>query len=106
MDLLIPSLSSLTVALRDDFKDNSLLSWNPAHQQALDAIKNAISAETSLAFCNPIKGVIVQADASTTGLGATFLLDKKSIALARKTLSDIDLRCANIERELLAVVYG
>lgn len=63
MGLFIPSLSSLKAPLGDFATDNSLFSWKPAHQKIFDAIKNAISAQTKLAHYNPIKRVILQADA-------------------------------------------
>ena len=50
--------------------------------------------------------MILQADASTTGLEATFLQDQKPIAFASKTLTDTLSWFANIEREFLAVMYG
>ena len=31
-------------------KGNSVFDWNPTHQQAFDAIKNAISAETTFVY--------------------------------------------------------
>ena len=59
-----------------------------------------------MGYYDPTKEIILQADASTTGLGATLLQDQKPIAFASKTLTDTESRYANIERELLAVVYG
>ena len=100
------SLSTLTAPLRELVKDDSPFNWNPTHQQAFEAIKSAISAETTLAYYDPAKEVTLQVDASTAGLGATLLQDKKPIAFASKALTDTESRYANIERELLAVVYG
>ena len=40
------------------------------------------------------------------GLGAAILQDDKPITLASKSLSEVESRYANIERELLGVVYG
>ena len=40
------------------------------------------------------------------GLGATLMNDNKIIAYASKRLSNVVSRYANIERELLAVVFG
>ena len=45
-------------------------------------------------------------DASSRGLGAVLLQNNKPIAFASKSLSDTEQRYANIERELLAVVFG
>ena len=106
MGPFISDLSTLTAPLRELVKENSLFDWNSAHQQAFDAIRNAINAEAALAYYDPTKEVTLQVDASSTGLGAALLQDKKLIAFASKALTDTESRYANIERELLAVVYG
>ena len=49
MGPFISSLSTLTAPLRELVKGNSVFDWNLVHQQAFDAIKNAISTETTLA---------------------------------------------------------
>ena len=86
---MISCFNSLTVPLRNLFKDSCLFSRNPAHQQAFDATNNAISlAETTLACYDPIKDVIDQDKASTTGLGVTLLQVKNPIAFASKTLTE------------------
>ena len=105
MGPFIPSLSTLTLPLRELVKDRSVFDWSPAHQDAFDKVKNAISAKTTLEYYDPTKEIILQADASSTGLGATLLQDQKPIAFASKTLTDTKSRYANIERELFAVVY-
>ena len=88
MGPFIPSLSTLTLPLRELVKDRSVFDWSPAHQDAFDKVKNAISAETTLEYYDPTKEIILQADASSTGLGATLLQDQKPIAFASKTLTD------------------
>ena len=52
------------------------------------------------------KPVILQCDASLKGLGACIIQDGKPIAFASKSLTDTETRYANIERELLAIVFG
>ena len=103
---LIQNLSNLTACLRDLVKKNNVFEWSSTHQAAFDAIKRLISDESTLAYYDPEKEITLQVDASTKGLGATLLQDGKPIAFASKALSDIETRYANIERELLAVVYG
>ena len=73
-----------------------------AHQETIDKVKNAISIKTTLGYYDPTKKIIVQADASTTGLVATLLQDQKPFVIANKTLTDTESRYANIEREFLA----
>ena len=101
--LMIPYLSSVTDPLRNLFKDSSLFSRNPAHQQACNAINNAISAETTLAYYDPIKDVIVQDEASTTGLRVKLLQDNNPISFASETLRETNLRHAKVESEFLAL---
>ena len=50
--------------------------------------------------------ITLQVDASLQGLGAVLLQRDRPIAFASKALTDAKTRYANIERELLAVVYG
>ena len=50
--------------------------------------------------------VTVQADASQRGLGACLVQEGKPIAFASKSLTDTETRYANIERELLAIVFA
>ena len=45
-------------------------------------------------------------DASQRGLGAALLQDQGPIAYASKSLSETESRYSNIEREMLAVVFG
>ena len=48
----------------------------------------------------------IQVNASQVGLGAALLQDNKPIAFASKALTDAECRYTNIEREMLAVVFG
>ena len=47
----------------------------------------------------------LQADASQRGLGTCLLQEGEPIAYASKSLTDTETRYANIERELLAIVF-
>ena len=48
----------------------------------------------------------IQVNASQVGLGTALLQNNKPIAFASKALIDAECRYANIEREMLAVVFG
>ena len=48
----------------------------------------------------------IQVDASQVGLGAALLQNGKPIAFASRTLTKTECRYANIEREMLAAVFG
>ena len=48
----------------------------------------------------------IQVDASQVGLGTALLQNNKPVCFASKALTDAECRYANIEREMLAVVFG
>ena len=50
--------------------------------------------------------MIAQENASLRGLGACLIQDNRPIAFASKSLTGAESRYANIERELLAVVFA
>ncbi|KAK3709526.1 hypothetical protein QZH41_006764 [Actinostola sp. cb2023] len=106
MGQFIPNLSTLTAPLRELVKQKYSFTWNATYQEALDKIKDSISNEITLTYFDPKKETVLQVDASTKGLGAALLQDDKPVAFASKALTDVETRYANIERELLAVVYG
>ena len=62
-------------------------------------------------YFNSSKVVTLQVDASQVGLGGVLLQEdnngrQKPVAFATKNLSPAEKRYANIEREMLAVVWG
>ena len=102
----ISHLSQNTAALHDLLKRESEFQWNASHQEAFTAVKEAISEETTLSYFNPKKDTTIQVDASSKGLGAVLLQEGRPIAFASKSLTEAEQRYANIEREVLAVVFG
>ena len=55
---------------------------------------------------DPNKPTVLQVDASQEALGAVLTQEGKPVAFASKSLTDTEKRYANIERELLACVFG
>ena len=106
MSPFIPHLSQHTADLRELTKKNSDFEWTASHQKAFQKVKDLICEEVTLSYFNPNKEVTLQVDASGKGLGATLLQDGKPVAFCSKALTDCEERYANIEREMLAVVYG
>ena len=106
MSTFIPNASSLTAPLRDLTKKDQPYEWSTVHQDAFDRIKSLLSDQVTLQYFDSQKPITLQVDASSKGLGATLLQDGKPVACASKALTEAESRYANIERELLAVVYG
>ena len=98
--------SSLTVDLRGLLKKDALFQWSEAHDVAFQKIKNQISEDVCLRYFNTTKKVVLQVDASQVGSGAVLLQDGKPVTYASKALTPAEMRYANIEREMLVVVFG
>ncbi|XP_014676736.1 PREDICTED: uncharacterized protein K02A2.6-like [Priapulus caudatus] len=102
----LPHVSQLTAPLRELIKKDAVFEWTPSHQVAYDRIISLITREVSLSYFDPREPSVLQVDASSKGLGAVLIQRDKPIAFASKSLSECEQRYANIERELLAVVFG
>ena len=106
MSPFIPKLSVNTATLRDLIKKDSIFAWNSSHDKAFESTKKLICREVTLAYFKSGADTEIQVDASGRGLGAVFIQAGKPIAFASKSLSDCETRYANIEREMLVVVFG
>ncbi|XP_030855067.1 uncharacterized protein K02A2.6-like [Strongylocentrotus purpuratus] len=100
------NLSAQTASLRGLLKQDAEFQWTPTHQTAFNDLRDKVCHDATRAYFDVNKPTVLQVDASLQGLGATLLQDGKGIAFASKALSDAETRYANIERELLAVVFG
>ena len=106
MSPFIPHLSQNTAPLRDLLKKGTEFVWSASHQMSFEKVKQLICQEVMLSYFDPHKESKLQVDASSRGIGAVLLQDGKPISFSSKSLSDCEQRYANIEREMLAVVYG
>ena len=102
----IPGFSELTHHLRQMLKENAVVEWTPQACKDFKTLKDVISSDAVLAYYDPSKPVTLEVDASGVALGAVLLQDGRPVAFASKALSDTETRYANIEREMLAVVFG
>ena len=60
----------------------------------------------TLKYFDPRKPTYLEVDSSLEGLGAALIQDGEPIAFASKSLTDTKKRYANIQRELLSIVFG
>ena len=100
MSSFIPNLADHTAPLRNLLKENV----NSSHSKAFEKVK--LCTTMTLAYYDRNEPVVLHVDASIKGLGAALFQNNKPIAFASKALTPAETRYANIERELLAVVYG
>ena len=102
----IPSLFTTTTFL---CKQLAEWDWNPSTDTAFQQLKAWICQtllNTTLTYYNRSKPVILQTDASEYGLGDSFIQSGCPITFTSKTLTDIEISNANIERECQSVCFS
>ena len=102
----IPGLSTLTAPLHELLKKDTDFIWNCTYDAAFQQVKEAAISDTTLRYFDPSLPMTIQVNASQVGLGAALLQNGKPIVFASKALTKTECRYANIEREMLAAVFG
>ena len=103
----IPDLANRSIILRDLLKEQHECTWQPQHQKCFDELRKACSNEATLAYYYVNKPVTLSCNSSQYGLGAVCMQDGRLVAYASRTLTDCtEKRYAQIEKELLAIVYA
>ena len=102
----IPNFSEESQPLRDLLKKNVPFEMSEDHLHCFQKLKTAISAKSCVKYFDPTKPTTLEVDSSTKGLGAAILQDGQPVAFASKALNSAQSNYPNIDREMLAVVFG
>ncbi|XP_049527557.1 uncharacterized protein LOC125947201 [Dermacentor silvarum] len=106
----IPNLAHLTQPLRKLTAKGEHWCWTEIQQDALYELKRQISEATALAYFDPGTDITFIVDAAPHGLGAiltqTSGSETRVVAYRSHALSPVKARYSQIEREMLAVVWG
>jgi len=102
----IPDLASRSAPLRRLTRHDTDFVWDAAAQQAFDDLKGALRKSPVLAIFDRDRPAVLSVDASSYGLGAVLLQDGRPMAYASASLNPTQQNYAQIEKELLAVVFG
>ena len=101
-----PNMSDLTAPLRQLLHQDVEWHWEEQQEASFKAIKESLVCAPILGYYDAKKSLTLQVDASSTGLGAALIQEDRPIAYASKALTPTQERYAQIEKELLAVVFG
>ncbi|RXN39425.1 dynein heavy chain axonemal [Labeo rohita] len=102
----IPGYSKITAPLRQLLLQDVEWSWQEHHMAAFTRLKELLTSPPILQYFDVHQPVVVSADASQHALGAVCLQDNKPVAFASRALTETESRYAQIEKELLALVYA
>ena len=106
LDKFIEHKSDLQGPISQLTQKDAAFVWEKPQQEAFDRLKSVITTAPVLAYFHNSKETVLNVDASSTGLGAVIMQDGKPVAFSSKSLTTSERRYANIERELLAIVWG
>ena len=102
----LPNLSSVSEPLRRLEVKDAEWCWLPVHNEAVQKIKGLVCEAPVLKFYDVTREVTVESDVSLSGLGATLLQEGQPVAFASRALTPAEGRYAQIEKELLSVVFA
>ena len=101
----IPGLSTLTAPLHELLKKDTDFTWICTYDATFQHVKEAVVSNTTLRYFDSSVPVTIQVNVSQVGLGAALLQNGKPVAFASKALTGTECWYANIEREMLAVIF-
>ena len=87
-------------------RQDTEFSWTEQQENAFQEIKRLVTTVPVLCYYVPKCELEIQCDASMKGLGGALLQNRKPIAYASRALTETEQRYANIEREMLAIVFS
>lgn len=101
----IPHLSDLNAPLRELKKQREWM-WGDKERNAFKLIKEALISTPVLRYYDVNSPVTLTVDASRKGLGAAIIQKNGVVAYASRALTPAEQRYAQIELEMLAIVFG
>lgn len=102
----LPNLSEINAPLRKLLKEDVLFTWNMEQKKSYKALKDCLIKAPVLKYFDPKEPITLQADASQNGLGACLMQNQHPIGFVSRALTECERRYAQIEKELLAIVFG
>lgn len=104
------NLSSVTEPLRSLIKESNQhgFKWHfdQIHTETFKTLKKMMSSAPVLKFYNLQDPVVISCDASQSGLGCVLLQNDAPVAYGSKALTTSEYAYAQIEKELLAIVFA
>ena len=106
----IKNMAELTANFRLLLRKDVLFQWTESHEANFQKLKDSISSDACLMYFNSSKPLILQVDVSKVGLGGCLIQEDnhgklRPVAYESKSLTPAETRYANIEREMLVVVW-
>ena len=110
MARFVPNLSARTAVLRALLRKDVSWQWHPEHDKAWEDVKQILSNHPVLQYYDETTPLKVSTDASKDGIGSALLQEVDGhwmpVAYASRAMTESERSYAQIEKEMLGVVYG
>ena len=100
------NLGDLCEPMRQLMHKDAVWNWTHEYDEAFENVKRAVCNTPVLRYFDSKQETVIQCDSSDTGIGAALLQKGQPIAYASRALSKTEQNYAQMETELLAVVFG
>lgn len=106
----LPDFATTVEPLRKLTRQGTKWHWGKEENEAFEALKNQLAEASMMAFYDKNAPTEVVTDASPVGLGAILVQEKqgvkRAVAFASRSLSEVERRYSQTEKEALAVVWA
>ena len=99
-------LSTVSEPLRRLTHKDQPFIWEQEQEDSFQRIKEMVSQAPILRYYDSTQPLEGQGDASSTGLGFTLMQNGQPVTFSSRALTSAERNYAQIEKELLALVYG
>ena len=106
----MPNFSTIAAPIRQLAHKGTPFTWTKLHQNAFESLQTTLTSNSVMAHFDPSATTQLRVDASPVGLGAILTQthgdETRPVAYASRTLTPVERRYSQTEREALAVVWG
>ena len=106
----IPDFSTIAYPLSELTRKAVPWRWTTTHHSSFDKLKAMLTSDCVMAHYDPAAPTQLRVDASSVGLGALLTQTQQGVvrpvAYASRTLTEVERRYSQTEREALAAVWG
>lgn len=102
----VPNLAEHCSHFQELLKKNVLFQWTSHHSNQFEKLKDKVKNAALLSPFDPKAPITIQADSSSFSLGCSLFQHGNPIMYCSRSLSESEKDYAQIEKELLAIVYA
>ena len=102
----LPNLSAVVAPIRKLTYKDVPFHWESQQEEAFKTVLNLISDTPVLRYYNTDDEITIENDCSSTGIGCCLKQNGQPISFASKSLTPTEQNYAQIEKEMLAIVFG